>query len=164
MAYDDKVFYYVLGAIVLFIVLCWFGGNKFHTYRVNKYNNEVKNKLKNATKYLFGEIYTAFFEDSSICIPYRHRYNLYAKTIFIDKKDVKKMLSFADHVYKKYNCSYTSNIWFMGEDIARFARLYKSLDDYLYNLGINNSNTMNIIKNKHKDEIIEIEKKKLFNM
>lgn len=162
MAYGDKILLGILGATVLFIVLCWLG-NKFHTYRVNKYNNEVKNKLKNTAKYLFGDIYNEYFDDCSLNIPTRYRYNLFAKAIFVDKKDVKKMIGFAEHVYKKYYCDYTVNIWLMAGEIARFARLYSSLDDYLYKFGIINENTMNIIKDRHKDEIIEIEKKKFFN-
>lgn len=163
MAFGDKLFLIILGGTILFVVLCWLG-NKFHTYRVNKYNNEVKNKLRNATKYLFGEIYSEYFEDGLLCIPTRFRYNLFAKTIFVDKKNVGKMVSFANHVFKKYECEYTHRILLMAYDIQHFAQLYKSLDDYLYEQGTNNSNTMNTIINKHKDEIIEIEKKKFFNM
>lgn len=163
MAYGDKILLGILG-ITAILAACCFIIHKIHSYRVNKYNNEVKNKLKNAAKYLFGEIYAEYFEDGCLCIPTRFRYNLFAKTIFIDKKDVKKMISFAEHVYKKYHCDYTFDIWLMAADVKRFARQYSSLDDYLYICGLNNVNTLNTITNKHKDEIIEIEKEKFFNM
>lgn len=163
MAFGDKLFLIILGGTILFVVLCWLG-NKFHTYRVNKYNNEVKNKLRNAVKYLFGEIYNEYFECGHFYFLYRDNYRAFAKTIFVDKKNVEKMVSFAKHVYEKYNCAYTYHIWLMSIKIQDFACKYKSLDDYLYKCGLNNKNTMNTIINKHKDEIIEIEKKKFFNM
>lgn len=163
MAYGDKILLGILG-ITAILAACCFIIHKIHSYRVNKYNNEVKNKLKNAAKYLFGDIYNEYFEDNFRCLKTKYSYNLFAKTIFIDKKDVKKMISFAEHVYKKYHCDYTFNIWLMAVDVKRFARWYSSLDDYLYKFGIINEKTMNIIKDRHKDEIIEIEKEKFFNM
>lgn len=163
MAYGDKIGLIIFSCIVLFIVLYWLG-NKFYIYRVNKYNNKIKNKLRNATKYLFGEIYNEYFENGQLYYIVRDYHKVFAKTIFVDKKNVIKMVSFANHVFKKYECEYTHRIWLMAYDIQRFACKYKSLDEYLYKCGLNNKSTLDTITNKYKNEIIEIEKKKLFNM
>jgi len=163
MAYGDKILLGILiGTVIL--ALCCFIIPKIHSYRVNKYNNEVKNKLKNAVKYLFGEAYNEYFEYGHTYFLYKDNYKAFAKTIFVDKKNIGNMVSFAKHVFEKYHCEYTSHIFLLIHDIQDFACKYKSLDDYLYRCGLKNKSTLNTIINKHKDEIIEIEKKRFFNV